>query len=253
MSPAKADPFDLPKRISKGLSASSARYEDETFMESVVKYIWMYVTDDGLAKDSYCTPENSCQNLNDWLNIVDEASSLGAEWMMVYAGASVSQNPDVWKICYWAQDVHDLKVGIHVASNSMNEEDVDHLNKLIPHKTYIVADKDDLGVFQFLQSRGFSLLETNIRPEDRPETCENPEAIACVGANGMLYSCGLVLGEDQYALGNAKVRSLSDIMHDKSLPHSIQDMSQRPAEGCNACPPLMVKRLEELKHTSSQS
>jgi len=253
MTSAVSDPFDLPKRISKGLAESSARHGDSRPADPVVKYIWLYVTDDGLVKDSYTAPGKPCQNLDDWLNIVDEASSLGAEWMVVYVGASVSQNPDVWKICYWAQDVHQLKVGIHVASSCMNEEDVEHLNMLVPQQTFIVADKADLGVFRFLTSRGFSLIETNIRPEDRPETCENPEAITCVGANGRLYSCGLVLGDEQYALGDSKVRALSDIMRDESLPHSIPDMSTRPSHGCDACPPLMVKRLEESRRAAVDS
>ena len=235
-----ADPFEIPKRVASGIEACQSSMDEDGAVAHPLRYIWMYITEAGLRQDGEHPQSEDLLGLDGWLNVIDESASLGAEWMVVYVGASLSQVPYIWEVCAWAQGVHGLRVGLHLTSNCLSEDDIERLSRLDPQKTYIVADKAHLASLRFLESKGIRLCEANVRATERDTYCTKPEEMACVGADGRLFSCGLVLGDERYAMVNYQDRSLHDVKSDESLSHAVPDTSAFPPSGCDACPPLMA-------------
>lgn len=240
-----ADPFEIPKRVARGIEDCRTCMDEDGTIAHPLRYIWIYVTEAGLRQDGEHPPSEDLLGLDGWLNVIDESASLGAEWMVIYVGASLSQVPYIWEVCAWAQDVHQLSVGLHLTSNCLSEDDIERLSRLDPEKTYLVADKAHLASLRFLENLGIRLCEANVSTTERDTHCTKPEDIACVGADGRLYSCGLVLGDERYAMGDAQQRTLHDVKEDKSLPHAVSDTNAFSPSGCDACPPLMAMRVLE--------
>lgn len=239
------DPFEIPKRISKEIQARRTHMAGDGADPHPLRYIWIYVTEAGLRQDGGPPQSEDVLGLDGWLNVIDESASLGAEWMMVYVGTSLSQVPYVWRMCAWAQDIHGLRVGLHLTSNCLSEDDIERLSRLDPECTYIIADKAHIASLRFLESKGIRLCEANVRASERDTFCTKPEEIACVGVDGRLFSCGLVLGDERYAMGDARDRTLHDVKADESLPHAVPDTTAYPPSGCDACPPLIAMRVLE--------
>ncbi len=241
------DPFEIPKRVAREIEARSSGVGRDLVGSHPLRYIWIYVTEAGLRQDGGELEIEKTLGLDGWLNVIDECASLGAEWMVVYVGASLSEVPYIWQMCAWAQDVHELRVGLHLTSNYLSEADIERLSRLDSEKTYLVADKAHIASLRFLEEKGIRLCEANIRAAERVPHCTKPEEIACVGPDGRLFSCGLVLGDERYAMGNSQQRALHEVKMDDSLPHSVPDTAAFPSTGCDACPPLIAKRVLETE------
>lgn len=239
------DPFEMPKRVSRGIASTARKFAEAGGTPPSVKYIWIYTTEEGLQEGQDRQRATSPLSLDSWLNIIDESASLGAEWMIVYVGSSLTQVPGIWKMCEWGQNIHGLRVGIHLSGMALSDEDIEHLAGLDTAKTYIMAERDAIESLRFLEEKGIRLCESKLRPEERSPRCTKPEAIACVGLDGHLFTCGLVLGNERYSLGNVQERPLDAIMSDRSLPHEVSDTAPHPERGCDACPPLMARRVME--------
>jgi radical SAM protein with 4Fe4S-binding SPASM domain len=241
---AEADqPFDLPKRITQGIERCRKNAEGDRGADPAVRYIWIYLTGDGLrqSRDSASAAKLS---LEEWLSVIDESAALGAEWMVVYVGASLSETPEIWRLCEWAQDVHELNVGLHLTDGSLTEEDIGHITGLDAKSTYLVADESALPSLRFLEERGLHLCKANNHFPGGMKRCNRPANLACVGASGRLFSCGLVIGDQEYQLGDYRDRRLDDIMTDDALPHAVTDVQRHPKGGCDGCPPLIAEALE---------
>ena len=245
----RPDPFEVPKRVSRGIEGRRSRMAGDGAVPHPLTYIWIYVTEAGLRQDAEHPQSKDLLGLDGWLNIIDESASLGAEWMVVYVGASLSQVPYIWQVCAWAQDVHELRVGLHLTSNCLSEDDVERLSRLDPERTYLIADEAHIASLRFLESKGIRLCEANVRPAERDTHCTKPEEIACVGAGGRLFSCGLVLGDERFAMGDSQDRTLHDVKADESLPHAVPDTTAFASSGCDACPPLIAMRVLENEAT----
>lgn len=240
-----SSPFDLPRRVLGSLK-NAFRGRARRRAPEPVKYIWLYLDEVGLRHHEHAGREAPL-DLNGWLNLIDESAALGAQWLVVRVGGPLSKCADVWDICKWAQQSHGIHVGLHLDSADMDEDDIAELNQLDVPLTHLLADRAKLPAFQFLKDLGFQVSEADISADERGESCANPESIACAGPDGTLYSCGLVSGETEHALGNAQVKRLDVYMNDGSVPHSITNTRRYPIEGCSGCPPFMAKRLANLQ------
>ena len=141
--------------------------------------------------------------------------------------------------------MHDLRVGLHLTSNCLSEDDIERLSRLDSEKTYLVADKAHIASLRFLEGKGIRLCEANVQATERVTHCTKPEEIACVSPDGRMCSCGLVLGDERYAMGDSRHCALYDVKEDESLPHAVSDTTAFPQSGCDACPPLMATRVLE--------
>lgn len=245
------NPFELPKQISHGIRSVATKFSELEEQTTHLRYIWIYVTEEGIKRQFANRDLGSNLELNGWLNTIDESASLGAEWMVIYAGASLSDCPEIWTLCHWAQTVHNMKIGIHLDNVSLNDEDVLRLTRLDVSQVFLLVDKSCLEELRYLEEKGIRICESNIRPDERHVPCTNPRAMACVGVDGSLYTCGLVLGDERYALGNIRERGLREVMSDESLPHEVPDTPETAdaVGGCDACPSHMVHRFAELEAT----
>lgn len=242
----ETDPFSIPRRISHNLASFAERAKNGSDGNPpTVKYLWIYVTEEALERRRMAAGSGPRLSEEDWLNIIDESCSLGAEWMIIYVGACLSECPEVWKMCDWAQREYGMRVGLHLRGDCLQASELEDLFKLDSDRTYVLVDESDAVALEPLRERGVNVCVANVRETHRLESCENPEDIACVGIDGELFTCGLVLGKDEYNLGNVQERMLRNVMKDASLPHSISDPGTHPDRDCDGCPPHIARRVVE--------
>jgi hypothetical protein len=236
------DPFQLPRRVSQGLNELVHSYTGAE-PPPVVRYLWIYVTEDGIRRRRSNLQESGTLRVEDWLNVIDESAALGAEWMVIHAGASLCQCPEVWKLCEWAQHEHGLRVGLHLSSASLSEDDVERLTHLDRSTTYIIADAPVLAALRPLRDLGMQFCDATVTAEERKASCTNPKELVCVGIDGRLFTCGLVLGDEDYAFGSVLDRGLKKTLQDTNLPHAIHDTTPFAEHGCDGCPPHVAHRI----------
>jgi len=242
-----ARPFDLPRRISEGLDACRKNTAGTRSETVAIRYIWIHLTRDGLQHGPRPEGGPGPLTLDDWLNIIDESAALGAQWVVIYVGASLSQTPVVWELCAWAQQAHSLNVGLHLRCDCLTAEDIQRVTGLDPALTYLVADGECTGALGALQDRGLHICKSDLHLRESFTRCTKPADMACVGVDGHLFSCGLVLGEAEYALGDVRNRHLGEVIGDAGLPHAIADATRFPTRGCEGCPPYVAEQVERLR------
>lgn len=215
-----------------------------------VKYLWIHIADDAFVPQQYRNGQGkNGRDLSneEWLNVIDEAASLGAESLIVCVGCCPSEKPEVWSICEWAQTTHGMTVGIYVNEGNLGESDIHRLTQLDRERTRLFVDSHDLDRFRHLdEQHGIQLcIADGLLPgEPSPQTCRLPENMTCVGSGGTLYTCGLVLGNQRYCMGDVNRERLDNVMSDESLPHTVPgETMPENTHRCKACPPLMEQRL----------
>lgn len=213
---------------------------------SQIHYIWLHVTKDGII-ESHEAPQSTVLSLNDWLNIVDESASLGAQWMIIHVDTCLKSDSDVWRICAWAQEVHGICVGLHLDHDCMNEVSLAPIHHLKQDKTFVVADNNAVEALNFLSEKGYCICASNIGSEDRMLPCEHTESIVCAGADGVMFCCGMVVGEESYRLGNVQADPVNEAMRKHQSLKPILMNQEREGHSCNGCPPFMVQRFKEQK------
>lgn len=237
-------PFDLPRKISESIDGCRKNLEGKQGNPANVRYIWIHLTDEGLRHGQPAQP--SPLALDDWLNVIDESASLGAEWVVIYVGSSLNQAPIVWDLCKWAQETHGLSVGLHLTCDCLTDEDIERLAQLDRQKTYLVADGECSHALRQFEQRGVHVCKSDMHLAEKFTRCTKPADMACVGADGQMFSCGLVLGETEYALGPVHERPIGDVIGDDKLPHAIEDALRFPSRGCQGCPPYVAQQVGQL-------
>lgn len=236
-----SDPFLSARRIAKKVKSSSKKaLASKDSANSAIKYIWIHVTSEGLQHEPSTEETLSTE---DWLNIIDESAALGAEWMVIYVGSTLAQHPEVWQLCDWAQTTHGLHVGLHLSNPCLSESDIEHLGQLDLEKTYLIGQEKTLDSLRFLSTLGVKLCDSKVYLDEEAWPCSSPEAMACIAPDGTLYSCGFVLGNNDFTLGDAREEVLAGVMSDDSLPHKVDTFSIPHHHGCDACPPHIAHRI----------
>jgi radical SAM protein with 4Fe4S-binding SPASM domain len=234
--------FELPERIREEIGRCSKTSHSSS---KDIAYLWVHVT--GRATEGGCHGGTPSLSLQDWLNVVDEAASLGVNWLVISVGSKLADFPDVWQVCDWAQSVHGMTVGIHCAENSLSDEDVEAIQQLEGSLTRLLVPKRDVEKLRYLEETGILVREANPRPGEQQTPCEKPTRMVFVNPQGHLYTCGLVEGMEEYHLGNVFNGTLDAILHNASLPHAISDQVPRNGHGCDGCPPIMADFFENVR------
>ena len=236
--PAEPDPFGVAHRITRGLRDCS---EQVGVSADTVKYLWVHVNE-GMAEDD-AGPEAG-PSLDHWLNVVDEAASLGVQWIVISMSTSLTAFPDIVKICEWAQESYGLTVGLHTDNPRLMVEELHLLASLDRSKTQVLAKRATVEALSPMQEAGFSVLVAD--PQDhgeRPE-CEGPKQMIFVNPRGRVFTCGLVEDRPEYALGNIFDRQFKELLSDPSLPHRVHPHDHKVTEGCDGCPSLLTGYME---------
>jgi hypothetical protein len=217
-----------------------------------IQYLWVHLADEVFIPPQFRNGSASEKDLSleEWYNVIDEAASLGAESVILSIGAPLAQKPEVWPICEWAQNVHDMRVGIYVSNGQITEDDVRRMAQLNKDKTRLFVDSTDLDRLRYADEQyGIQLCIADGFGPDEPQTeCHLPESMSCVCSKGKLYTCGLVLGNQRFHMGHINRKRLDGVMTDESLPHSIPEGAVPASPNrCNACPPLMERRMRGMR------
>lgn len=241
------NPFALPQAIMRGLEECG---KDETAQETQIKveYLWMHLP--GEVDVNGCQlPPQECQKplcLDEWLDIIDESASVGVRTLIVSIGRPVSAHPYLISMADWAQVSHDMLVGIHLYGRPLCDDDAQMIAKLDLSRTRLFIDEEFLYSARIAENLGIRVYNAEgINDEARSPRCELPSRMTCVGQTGNMYTCGLVLGKEQYRFGHFFERKLSSVMADASLPHSIPEELTNVKHRCNGCPPLMAQKLRD--------
>lgn len=232
-----ADPFALPKRICKRIR-ECAKTTDASKQDIV--YLWIHVSSKGIAQAEDAATHESPLSLEDWLNVLDEAAAYGANWLVITIHTSFSQFPDIWEIARWAQETHDMQVGLHTDEETFTEEDIATIKTLNPEKTRLFVRRDIMPGLKHLEAEGIRLAPADPQPYGHKPECRGPANMIFVDSRGVLYTCGLVEGNDAFRLGTIHEGTFHKILHDPSLPHTVPEKIHRISKGCDGCPSLIA-------------
>lgn len=234
------DPFDLPNSVSRGVrDAASACHRDES---NPVRYLWVHYS----SKNTDGTTTEHRLTRDEWLGVVDEASSMGVRLAIVSLTEPFADAPDMLSVAEWAQSTYDLMIGFHVYGRTLTRTDARQLSKMNPELTRVFVESDQLEAARFIEELGIRVLPADgINEGDTMPSCDLPKSMTCVCAEGGLYTCGLVAGDEHYHMGNFLGRKLRTVMNDESVPHAVPaGVSDAPGK-CSGCPPLMAQRILE--------
>ena len=235
-------PFELPRSIITAIRKCASSHEIESHHdEELAKYLWINME----VRPHSGNPSHVTQalSLEDWLNVVDEAASLGVCCIVIGVGSSLHQLPYLWEICRWAQMTHAVNVGIHACNPDLSDKTLDALNTLDKEKTWLFINRKNTETMQKLQAQGFRVCAAEVCREDHEPPCDMSEDMVFVGPEGSLYSCGLVLGQDAFRLGHILEAPLEKILNDPAISRAIPEDAPYVEHACDACPPLMAKRI----------
>ncbi len=252
--------FGLPRTISKEIRSCAAVHKIEGSAVQTVRYLWINIADHANGSDSgeHRNPNRrgslarGVMNAEDWLNVIDEAASVGICCVVICTGDGLHDNQDLWTICQWAQQVHGIDVGIHARCADVRPQDIEELQRLDLEHTWLFVTREAYARLRDLESQGIRVRVADVCREDHQPPCDMPESMVFVGPEGNLYTCGLVLGNDQYRLGHIMEKPLDHIIADRSLPRFVPESAPYRTSGCDACPPIMADRMaEEGGHTAT--
>jgi len=198
-----------------------------------VTYLWLQLGPCG----------GSCKLSEDHLlNIIDEAASLGTNWLVVTLGAT-SARAHVPALCRWAHETHGMVVCLHAPDGILQPPELDLLDQLPPESSFLLVEPEHAEAFGPMAERGIhvGLASPAETGEDSP--CNYPHRMIFVDAQGRLYTCGLVSGKAEFFLGSVFDGSLDEIIHNPALPHSVPATTPSSHQSCSGCPPLVAKYL----------
>lgn len=237
------DAFDVPRYIRKRLK-ECAEMADKMTRE--VTYLWIHVSEEGIAQPQRGeAPAKYPPALEEWLNVVDEAASVGVNWLMVTLNVALDAFPDLMEICKWAQDTYQMKVGLHTFASGLTPDEIELLKGLNLDLTRLFVRKDAVEGFRALEEQGIKIRVADPQPYGEKPNCQGASRLVFVDGHGVLYTCGLVEGNREYRLGSIHERSFDEVLADPNLPHAIEAPLHAVSRKCDGCPSLIANFLNE--------
>lgn len=211
-----------------------------------ITYLWVHVSEEGIAQHQHGeAPAKYPPSLEEWLNVVDEAAAVGVNWLMITLDTPLDRFPDLFEICKWAQNTHQIKVGLHTCASALSDGESAMVLGLHPELTRLFVKKEHLAAFAEIDTKGIKVRAADPQPYGEKPNCRGAERLVFVDPHGVLYTCGLVEGNREYRLGNIHERSFESLLHDPALPHAIENCLHTVSEGCDGCPSLIANYLDE--------
>ena len=231
--------FALPKEFKNALHHCRTQAQHGTAKD--VTYLWIAVSNAGVGKTGRETDNAAALSLEDWLNVVDEAASLGANWIVLTLTTSLSHFSEIWEICRWAQETHGMAVGLHLgADDDVDDHAREHLAALNKDRLRLLVRKESLAKLAALEKEGIVLWTANPQPDGEKPNCQGPSRMIYVNAEGNLYTCGLVEGKSDYLMGSVLHDRLKRVIKSPSVRHCVEEDLHRVTSGCDGCPALIA-------------
>lgn len=238
------DPFELPRRVRHEVKTYAAEHKQ---LPETVDYLWIHVSSSGIGAKQPETPaEHARPDIEHWLNVVDEAAALGVRWLVITLDTRLTEYPDILTVCLWAQDTHGIRVGLHTVFCSLEKGEVELLKQLNPDKTLLFAKSEALDNLREIERAGFQLVPADPQPYGHKPKCQGPARMLFVDPRGVMYTCGLVEGNEEYRLGSIFEQRFDRVLGDPELPHSVAEQLHRVAQGCDGCPSLVANFMADF-------
>lgn len=232
--------FGFPKTLLMKIKKCSEMVESAP---KDIEYLWIRISKE---IDSTGKEKRDCiLNLDDWLNIIDEAVAAGANWLVLTIDVPLDQMQEIIEICKWAQDTYNIKVGLFLCRETITENEVQILSQLNKNLTQIFVKKKAFEQFKKIKDMGLFLGIADPQEYGDKPNCEGASKLLYVDSEGSIYTCGLVAGKKSYKLGSIYDCKFHDIVKDPSLPHSVEEKIHKVDEGCDGCPSLLAKHLKK--------
>jgi hypothetical protein len=185
-------------------------------------------------------------DINQWLNVVDEAAQLGSGVLVVTVGSSLDECPEVWDLCRWAIDSHDMLVGIHLSHPQFSDDNVAKLREFDDTKLCIFATgKTAPAVREAIDGAVNVAVGECLNCAASDTDCELPKSMACVCDSGEMFTCGLVAQREGFYIGNVNDQRMDHLADDDSLPHSIPPGTDGGEHSCAGCPPMIEDNIRK--------
>lgn len=225
--------FRLGRRIRQGLSRCSHTAASKTGGD--VFYLWL---------QTESVDHSPSLTGDQWLNIVDEAASLGVNWLVVTLGELKEDRAQVAELCRWAQTTHGMVVCLHARHGEISPSERQLLLDLPRESAFLLVEPEYAALFAELAAEGVNVGSASPASSggDR-EPCEYPHRMIFVDSRGRLYTCGLVSGDHEFFLGSVLEGNLDAIIHNPQLPHSVSVTDPGAHTRCSGCPPLVANHL----------
>ncbi len=223
--------FHLPRRVTSTLRRCRESESCRAVSQEAVKYLWAaFRADDGESLDA-----------DGWMNVVDEAASLGLTFIVFSLEGPLSANPSVIKVAGWAQEAYGITVGIHTEQTSFTNEEVEALLQLDCEKLRLYSPRDNLDHVRHLETKGIRVAPADPRgTRANPEPCcELPRKMLFVDRHGTMYTCKYVKDNENFHVGHVCERTFKDVVADPKRPSSVPQDVPFIEHGCDGCPPIL--------------
>jgi radical SAM protein with 4Fe4S-binding SPASM domain len=208
-----------------------------------VSYLWIRITKEQIEKSE--NTKTKKPKLDDWLCVVDECAAEGVRWLVVTVEIPLNKYEEILQICKWAQETYQMRVGIYLKRDNINDEEIKLLKQLNKNLTQIFVKKEHLNNFRKLISEGFFVGIANPQNYGEKPKCEGAKTLVFCSSTGSIYTCGLVEGKKEYKLGDIYEKEVREIIEDPKLPHKVQEKIHFLSEKCDGCPALLARHLQE--------
>ncbi len=235
-----ADLFGVAGKFKKKLNACCQNTSD--FLKDDIVYLWVRVTAKGLKQGVIGNEqEDKAVSMQHWLNVVDEAASLGANWLVLSIADPLIECEAVWEISRWAQEVHGMTVGLHLKEyKRLTDEEITRIRQLKGDKTRLIlrcSPGESLDTSKF---QGISVCKANPQADGERPKCQGPTRMIFVNDDGVLYTCGLVAGNNAYRMGHVCDARFDKIIKDRKAPRCACSGIHLISLDCDGCPSLLV-------------
>lgn len=233
--PTESDPLEfltLGRRIRHGLTSCTGSIPKQP--PGDIFYLWIQLSP---------TEGDSAITQDQWLNIIDEAASIGVNWLVLTLGYSEASRAHAGPICRWAHESYDMTICLHVPDGTIHPDERELLQELPRESTYLLVEPPFATAFGDLTEEGIQVALANPPSPGEGARCDYPYKMIFVDAAGELYTCGLVSGEHDFFLGSVFDGSLEEIIHNPKLPHTVSAAQPSSHQSCSGCPPLVAKYL----------
>lgn len=194
-----------------------------------VKYLWA----------TFKVDETSGLGVDGWMNVVDEAASLGLDFIVFSMATPLAENDGLWPVCKWAQDTYGIMVGIHTSAATLTADDIAKLKQLDLSKLRLYVSRDNLDKVRHLADEGIQIGAADPRGAGRANSapcCDLPNRMLFVSQQGVMYTCKYVENNDEFLMGHVAERTLANVLQDPSLPRVVPGTAPYVSHGCDGCP-----------------
>ena len=227
----------------------ACRRSSEQFKNSDIVFLWVCVNAKGL-KQGFMERKQGAALLpaQQWLSVIDEAASLGANWLVVSISDSISNCSGLFEVCKWAQQVHGMCVGLHLKKNACpSEEEIALIRKLDLKKPRLLIHCQPGETASLPHADGITVWTANPQPAGEKPKCQGPAHMIFVNEKGVLYTCGLVEGKEDYRIGHVFDACLKTVLNNPKTPRKVCSELHRVTSGCDGCPSLLTSFFPKMR------